>query len=190
MNTAYKIYAKIITKRLNIISESLLEEEENGFRRWRSCSDCIFIMQQIMQKRRQFNLPMYILFVDYVTRSKLWEIWEIMRTTGYPEHLVHTIESLYKNTIISIENGTRTRSRTEVINQGVKQRCPLSPVLFCIYMNDAIKAWQREITSEIELSDRVINTILFADDQAVFGTSEDDLQRAAYKLNKAMAEYN
>lgn len=66
----------------------------------------------------------------------------------------------------------------------------MSPVLFCIYMNDAIKAWQREITSGIEINNRVINTILFADDQAVFGTSEDDLQRAAYKLNKAMAEYN
>ena len=35
-----------------------------------------------------------------------------------------------------------------------------------------------------------LKTILFADDQAIFATSEDDLQRAIYILHKIGKEYN
>jgi len=42
LNTGYKIYSKIIAKRLTAITEVLLLEEQNGFRKGRSCMDCIF----------------------------------------------------------------------------------------------------------------------------------------------------
>ena len=77
LNSAYKIYAKLLTKRINIINEVLLIEEHCGFRRGHSCSDCVFILQQLIQKGREFNLATYFLFIDYkkafdtVTRGKL-----------------------------------------------------------------------------------------------------------------------
>jgi hypothetical protein len=40
---AYKLYTKIISKRISVISELLLKEEQNGFRRGRSCMDSIHI---------------------------------------------------------------------------------------------------------------------------------------------------
>ena len=42
LNTGYKIYSKIIAKRLTAIAEVLLLEEQSGFRKGRSCMDCIF----------------------------------------------------------------------------------------------------------------------------------------------------
>jgi hypothetical protein len=86
MNVAYKVHAKIITRRLNIINEYILTEEQCGFRKGRSCSDCIFIMEQFIKKRREFNLPTYILFIDYekafdrVPRGKLWNV---MKNIGF-----------------------------------------------------------------------------------------------------------
>ncbi|KAJ4431013.1 hypothetical protein ANN_19606 [Periplaneta americana] len=56
LNSTYKLYAKIITRRLNTISETKLDEIQCGFRKGRSCADCVFVMQQIIQKRREFNL--------------------------------------------------------------------------------------------------------------------------------------
>jgi hypothetical protein len=42
LTSAYKVRAKIITRRLNVISEASLHEEQHGFRKGRSCSDlCI-----------------------------------------------------------------------------------------------------------------------------------------------------
>jgi Reverse transcriptase (RNA-dependent DNA polymerase). len=59
LNSAHKMYAKLITKRINILNEALLIEEQCGFRRGRSCSDWVFILQQLMQKRRELNLSTY-----------------------------------------------------------------------------------------------------------------------------------
>jgi sorting nexin-29 len=70
LNVAYKVYAKIITRRLNIINGYTLPEEQCGFRKGRSFSDCIFIMEQFIQKRRKFNLPTYVLFIDCESASR------------------------------------------------------------------------------------------------------------------------
>jgi hypothetical protein len=61
---AYKVYAKIIIRRLNIINAYKLSEEKRGFGKICCCSDCIFIMEQLIQERREFNLPTYVLFAD------------------------------------------------------------------------------------------------------------------------------
>jgi len=50
LNTGYKIYSKIIGKRLTATAEVLLLEEQNGFRKGRSCMDCIFSASQIIKK--------------------------------------------------------------------------------------------------------------------------------------------
>lgn len=136
LDSAYKIYAKIVTRRINVINEALLKEEQCGFRKGRSCSDCVFIIQQLIQKRREFNLPTYILFIDYekafdsVIRNKLWNI---MENKGYPKHIIKVIQSLYRKTYISIENGQGITNKTVAINHGVKQGCPLSPAIFNAY---------------------------------------------------------
>ena len=35
-------------------------EEQCGFRKGRNCTDAIFTVQQIMEKRKERNLPLYI----------------------------------------------------------------------------------------------------------------------------------
>ena len=65
LNTGYKIYSKIIAKRLTAIAEILLLEEQNGLRKGRSCMDCIFSASKIIKKHREFNIPTYIAFIDF-----------------------------------------------------------------------------------------------------------------------------
>jgi len=65
LNTRYKIYSKIIAKRLTAIAEVLLLEEQNGFRKGRSCMSCIFSASQIIEKHREFNIPTYNMFIDF-----------------------------------------------------------------------------------------------------------------------------
>jgi hypothetical protein len=48
LNTGYKIYTKIFAKGLTVISEALLIEEQNGFRKGKSCMYCIFSASQII----------------------------------------------------------------------------------------------------------------------------------------------
>jgi hypothetical protein len=40
-------------------------EEQCSFRKGRSCTDAIFTVQQLMEKRKEHNLPLSLLFIDY-----------------------------------------------------------------------------------------------------------------------------
>jgi len=64
LNSGYKIYAKIIAQGFKTISKTILLEEQNGFRIGRSCIDNVFIIKQIIEKRREFNLETHMAFLD------------------------------------------------------------------------------------------------------------------------------
>ena len=65
LNTGCKIYSKIIAKRLTAVVEVLQLEEQSGFRKGRSYMDCISSASQKIEKRREFNIPTYIAFIDF-----------------------------------------------------------------------------------------------------------------------------
>jgi len=103
--TAYKLFANIIKKRLNEYLEEEMVEKQCGFRMGRSCTDAIFTVQQIMEKRKEHNLPLFLLFIDCekaydnVNRDKLWE----MMDNKFPNYLLNKIKCVYKNTKIRIK---------------------------------------------------------------------------------------
>jgi hypothetical protein len=93
-----------------------------------------------MEKRKEHNLPLFLLFIDYekaydnVNRDKLWE----MMDNKIPNYLLNTIKCIYRNTKIRIKfNGGI--SEPIHTNKEVRQGCGLSPVLFNIYINPS--AW-------------------------------------------------
>jgi hypothetical protein len=104
----------------------------------RSCMDCLFSASQIIEKHRELNFLTYSASIDLkkafdsVDRDKLWTTC-IMSSKGIPTLLISTIQTIYMKNIIRINavNGISEYSR--VITQGVRQDCPLSPVLFNLY---------------------------------------------------------
>jgi hypothetical protein len=61
LSVARKVYANITTHSLNTINEYVLSEEDCRYRKERSCSECVFITEQLIKKWREFSLPTYIL---------------------------------------------------------------------------------------------------------------------------------
>jgi hypothetical protein len=76
------------------------------------------------------------------------------------------------------------------INKGVRQGCPLSPTLFNIYLDKIITKWQKQDKFGIKLSkNQHLSTLLFADEQVLISDTQDNLQKAAHKLNRLITEY-
>jgi hypothetical protein len=98
-------------------------------------------------------------------------------------HYSYCETRVYRNTKVRIKFNDGISEGIH-INNGVRQGCGLLPVLFIIYINKIIQEFKIVIKKGIQLNNRkLVNTILYADDQILMATSEDDLQTMAYHLN-------
>ena len=114
-----------------------------------------------------------------MNRDKLWE----MMDSKIPNYLLNTVKCIYRNTKVRIKLNDGI-SEPIYINKGVRQGCGLSSVLFNIYINKIIREFKIVIKKGIQLNNRkLVNTILYADDQILMATSEDELQTMAYRLD-------
>lgn len=189
---AYKVYTKIINKRLTTISDSLLLEEQSGFRQGRSCTDNVFTINQIIEKRREFNLETHIAFIDYekaFDRVNRELLWQILQKRGYPLHLIEVIKSLYHKTSINLQVGNKMLEELEV-NRGVRQGCSLSPTLFNIYIDNILREWKSLSKPSIWINPNTpLQSLLYADDHTIIEENELSLQKSLYQLNRICKPY-
>jgi len=94
----------------------------------------------------------------------------------------------YVNIRVNAGKGISEDSR--VITQGVRQGCPLSPVLFNLYLDNVIRIWLQKPRTSKYFKELIFNTLLFADDQFIISDTEDNLLKAVYFLYNISKEYN
>ena len=95
-----------------------------------------------MKKCGQKIAEAFCCFVDFkkafdtVPRDKLWYRMEEL---GVPIHLTAAVRRLYEEVKVKIRTsgGISESFRSDI---GVKQGCPLSPTLFCLYI-DKLEEW-------------------------------------------------
>ena len=94
-----------------------------------------------------------------------------------------------ENTItVNAGNGMSEDSRA--ITQGVRQGCPLSPVLFNLYLDKVIRIWLQKIKTSKYFKELIFKTLLLADDQFIISDTVDNLQKAVHLLYNISKEYN
>lgn len=72
-----KVYSSLLEKRVRVIVEPLLDENQSGFRPMRGCQDQIFCLRQLIEKFHECNKDMYVCFVDLKKGSsgRVWSEW-------------------------------------------------------------------------------------------------------------------
>jgi len=113
-----------------------------------------------------------------------------MLSKGIPTHLITIIQRVYMENIIRVNAANGISENSRVINQGVRQGCPLSPVLFNLYLDEFIRIWLQKLKTSKYFKELIFNTLLFADDQFTISDTEDNLQKAVYLLYNISKEYN
>src|ERR1700733_8676094 len=191
---ASKIVIRIITRRLQAKTEAdnCLGEDQFGFRRGRGTRNAVASLRVLAERSIQHDQDIYICFVDYekaFDRVDWRKLMGALRRIGVDWRDRRLIRNLYL--------GQKMRIRIEgelsepgKIGRGVRQGCPLSPILFNIYIEEIVREALEEVNEGIKVGERQIKALIFADDQAMLAGGQEGLQKIMDSLNKKSIEYD
>ena len=175
----YGIYSRMLNSRLTKVVEDheLLGEIQAGFRKTRSASDNLFVLNTILSKAKEMGQQVHKCFIDiakaYDTLNRPI-LWDKMRKMGFSSSFISNIKALYSDDCITSTINGRT-TKPVYLSRGVKQGCSLSPMLFALYLVDL--GYELSNCDEgFELQGVKICSLFFADDIVLFSPSAKGLK--------------
>ena len=177
-----KIFTGIINARITKFLENNdgMVEEQNGFRKGRSCNDHIFTLQTIIKMRQEMGHSTFVTFIDFTKAFDRINRDSMLLKLLNPNckidgKMYFLIKAFYNLTESCVQvNGNITGWFRTL--QGVRQGDNLSPTLFAIYIND-LAAGLKELNAGVKIGDDVVSILLYADDIALISPSEEEMQR-------------
>ena len=175
-----KVFNRIISKSISSFVEEhkLLSEMQGGFRKNYRCEDHIFSLKSIAATRLAENKSTFLAFLDFskafdtVWRDGLLSLaWKL----GIRGSMWKIISSLYVNVKCNVKFGEIETDFFDV-EEGVKQGCVLSPILFCIYIHELARLIKNEGVG-VRTCDVQTGCLFWADDVVLIADSEVDLQK-------------
>lgn len=181
-----KIHSLIMLERLTkfVEAQKLISPNQIGFMKGCRTSDHILLLQTMIEKIvKKGKRKLFCAFVDYkkaydtVDRNILIKRLQQIGINGI---FLNNVISMYTKTEYSIKlkDGYIEPIKS---NLGLKQGCPLSPILFNIYI-DHVKDIFDESCEPIDIHGKLINHFLYADDLVLASNSSSGLQNSLSKL--------
>ena len=190
LSHASKILTKVINRRIEHVSENYLAEDQFGFRRNKGTRDAILALRLITAKRRAFGQKTAIAFIDLEKAfdNVNWEImFKILEKLGIKYRDRRVLFNLYKEQMAVIEIGKE--KETAEIRKGVRQGCALSPVLFNLYIEDAMNRLKMKDNIGIRIQGENVSMIRFADDIALLAENEEALEASLQEMASILRDY-
>ena len=148
-------------------------------------SEHIFLLQTIIEKVVKKNKrKLYAVFIDFkkaydtVDRGKLFRR---LQTLGINGIFLKNLKAMYETISykIKLKDGYLDPISS---NLGLKQGCPLSPMLFNLYIDDVNDIFDDQC-DPVTLTDTNISHFLYADDLVLVSLTPEGLQRSLDKVS-------
>ena len=190
MPVSYKIYVEVFRKRLEdqVEEKGSIPHNQTGFRKGMGTVDNIYVLNYLVNRNlSQKKGKLIALFVDFkaafdsVNRSMLWKA---MKEREVDEELLDRIKEVFT------ETKTRVRIREEKgeeywTGRGLWQGCPLSPLLFSIFIADLKEKMEKNGKGGVILGNKRIYSLAYADDVVLLADDEGGMKL----LMKRFEEY-
>ena len=160
---------RVLLNRMKPKIEEGLREEQAGFRGGRSTVDQIFALRQVLEKKWEFALPVYCVFIDLEKAyDSVWRegIWKISEYYGIPKIIVELLRSWYTgiSSCVRVDGG---EGEWFPIRTGLRQGCVLSPSLFNVYMDAMMRKVTEGAPGGVRVGQENVVDLDFADDVAL-----------------------
>ena len=107
---------------------------------------------------------------------------------GVSGGLLRAMKSMYQASEACVRVDGEVSELSEV-KQVVRQGCPLSPLLFNIFLNTVVREVRTNFQGGMKLDKCQVQVLLFADDTVLVTESEEDLQHNIRALQTAVKQH-
>jgi hypothetical protein len=186
INLGVKIAAKIMANRISRLAEKNgnLCPEQFGFRKKEECVALYATLLDTCQRRSNDGKPTFVAFLDIQKAYDTVPIWALLTKLsklGIRGHALRFIENLYLTSKANVRCGENETETFEIL-RGVRQGCPLSPILFNLFINE-LMAGSEDTGVDIIGTGGKLGGGLFADDAAGLAESAEMLQAFCHKAS-------
>ncbi|KAJ9520512.1 hypothetical protein QJQ45_000256 [Haematococcus lacustris] len=174
----YRLYANVLRHVLTAwcMTHKVLPAEQFGFIPGRSTMQPMFILRHLVHAQQASadakHRKLFTAFIDFkqaydhIPRQQLWEHLRV--GVKLPQPLLACLEGLYRDdSYVLIDGPHRTPPVTP--DQGVKQGCPISPLLFALYVHDISKEFLGPIDA-VRVQGTPVTHFMYADDLTLVST--------------------
>ena len=181
INTMIKLLCLIVNKRIvkYLEANGFFCREQAGFRQREECVAQTFALLECLKRQRALGRTTHVAYVDF---KKAYDtvphniLFEKLEHAGLGAKTIRFLEGLYNNSTGRVRLAPNVYSKQIRIQRGLRQGCPLSPLLFNVFINTLLPACHNKGV-DVGLGVERIRGLLFADDVVLLGESEADLQR-------------
>ena len=171
-----KIWEKIIERRLR--EETIIGDEQFGFMPGRGTVDAIFALRQMIEKHREKQRELHMVFIDLekaYDRVPRQEVWRCMREKGVPEKYVRIVQDMYERAEANVKSSMGL-TESFPVNVGLHQGSALSPYLFDLVMDVVTR----------DIRDPSPWCMLFADDIVLCSTRREIVEEKLEEWRREM----
>ena len=190
IKTITKLFTGVIEHRMYKWAEEqkLLPESQAGFRKHRSCSDQIFSLDGLI--KLHIRHPRRRVFVTFVDFKRAFDsvnhdfLWAKLNHLGVSGKIIRVLNSIYSKANFQVRTSDGHTPPIQV-TEGVLQGEILSPLLFTLFISDMENYFraQGHVGLSIDSKSNLL-MLLFADDTAIIGYSEGDVQKKLCTLHQ------
>ena len=176
-----KVLSLVVLRRIRTRVDVYLSASQAGFRRGRSTADIVWAYRWLAAKATRYKSEIHILGLDMsrafdtIDRAKLMTI--LKDEVGLEEDEMRLCQSLLANTNLTVKLGAALSTSFET-TIGTPQGDGLSPILFAIYLESALKEVRAEASTWLMPAEdrRLPPEALYADDCDFVSTSTSRLK--------------
>ena len=184
-----KLYALVLNARLTAWLEArgLRARGQAGFRAGHRTVDHCFTLRAIAERCRANGTKLFGCAVDLtkafdsVNRELLWAA---LQRSGIGGTMLQAIQAMYADVPVCVKSSEGLSGSFQSV-VGVKQGCPMSPLLFGIFMDDFESYMTAAVGASADwpsLAGRKVPPLLFADDIFLLALSATGLQAQLHAL--------
>ena len=188
-NTDYKILTKTLATRLSKVLNKLVHRDQSGFIKGRDIACTLRELADIIEYERKSDGQSFVLAIDFKKAFDTISMDFIIKAIGqygFGENFIKWIKVILNNRTASVKNGGHI-SREFSLERGVRQGCPLSPLIFVLaveIMAISIRTDSRIKGIKLPCSGNGVKVKQFADDTTLLLRDSIDFREVLAKIKQ------